>query len=67
MTDQELAQAVAERVRLREADAVAMGDKAALKVLRRVHDCLDLVQGMLVDGGMIAPLSGGTPKPPKPE
>ena len=66
MTDQELAQAVADRLRLREAEALAAGNRKAMKALRLTHIALEAVQDILVDDGVIAPLSA-TPKPPRPE
>jgi hypothetical protein len=65
MTDTELAMAVAERLRLREAEATAAGDKRRLTKLVRFHRALEKLAGQYLPGfGMeVAPLSGGIPKP----
>lgn len=63
MTDQELAQAVSDRINAAEAAAEAAGDKKRLRLLQRAHKHLDRARALLLGGGEIQPLSGGGPKP----
>lgn len=64
MTDQQLAQAVAERLREREAEAKAAGNRRMAATLRRVHAHLDKAWLALQPAMGLAPLSGSPIKPP---
>ena len=63
MTDQELAQAVSDRINAAEAAAEAAGDKRLLLRLRRAHAHLDKARLILLGGGEIQPLTGSGLKP----
>lgn len=63
MTDQELAQAVADRLRAAEAAAEKAGDKWRCDELRKAHRLLERAHELLLTTGDVAPLSGGGPKP----
>ena len=75
MTDQELAQAVSDRINAAEAQCQAIIDdpaasasarraaRARLRRLTRAHGHLDKARLILLGGGEIGPLSGGGMKP----
>ena len=65
MTDQELAQAVAERLWQREAEAVASGNKRMATALKRAHVWLDKAYLAVQPVMELQPLSGGLEKPPQ--
>ena len=65
MTDQQLAQAVANRLWAVELEAEKVGDKKRIRQLRRAHAWLAKAHTILLPPGDVAPLSGGTDKPPQ--
>ena len=65
MTDQELAQAVSDRINAAEAAAEAAGDIKRLRQIKRAHALLDRAHKLLMVMGDVQPLSGGGPKPPE--
>jgi hypothetical protein len=65
MTDQELAQAVAERLWQHEAAAAASGDKRKARALKRAHVWLDKAYLAVQPAMELQPLSGGLEKPPQ--
>ena len=65
MTDQELAQAVADRLREREAEAKAAGNKRMGVALRRCHAHLDKAWLAIQAAVGLQPLSGSPIKPPR--
>jgi hypothetical protein len=62
MTDQELAQAVAERLWAHEKMAAASGNKRMVRALKRAHVWLDKAYLAVQPVMELQPLSGGTPK-----
>ncbi len=63
MTDQELAQEVANRINAAEAAAEAAGDNKRLAALKKAHRDLDKAWAKLMPAMDFAPLSGSPLKP----
>ena len=65
MTNQEIAQLVADRLSAHEAEAKASGNKRMAATLRRCHGHLDKAWLAIQPAMDLQPLSGGAPKPPR--
>jgi hypothetical protein len=63
MTNQELAQEIANRMNAAKVAAEAAGDKALLRQLKRAHGFLDRAQKILMPMGDITVQSGSGLKP----